>query len=207
MMLDAFPDRMVSAVEAALSAQRSVEFFKRTLAAARGDSSADQRSCSICLEEDLKEAVKWIDMDSGSICSNDKQWHAVTNVHQIIEHHKKLRKHLYWKALTCITLHYCDYNRLSRLVFWKDVGGHRSGTVVHHRVCTRLSQRLFARSRQALRNMSRQLAVKLRELCWHRVLIVWELWEMEGINGCVQLKNAVPVHPQLSNALDSCLNF
>eukprot|EP00435_Cladocopium_sp_Y103_P061078 s444_g22.t1 len=47
--------RMVSAAQAALSAQRSVEFFKRTLAAARGDSSADQRSCSICLEEDLKE--------------------------------------------------------------------------------------------------------------------------------------------------------
>lgn len=47
--------RMVSAAQTALSAQRSVEFFKRTLAAARGDSSADQRSCSICLEEDLKE--------------------------------------------------------------------------------------------------------------------------------------------------------
>lgn len=47
--------QMVEAVQAAVSAQRSVEFFKRTLAAARGDASADQRSCSICLEEDLTE--------------------------------------------------------------------------------------------------------------------------------------------------------
>ena len=31
-------------------------FFQRTLAAARGDASSEQRSCSICLEEDLQEA-------------------------------------------------------------------------------------------------------------------------------------------------------
>ncbi|CAK9057977.1 unnamed protein product [Durusdinium trenchii] len=52
---EAAKGRMVSAAQTALSAQRSVEFFKRTLAAARGEASAEQRSCSICLEEDLTE--------------------------------------------------------------------------------------------------------------------------------------------------------
>ena len=33
-------------------------FFKRTLAAARGEASAEQRSCSICLEDDLKEELR-----------------------------------------------------------------------------------------------------------------------------------------------------
>eukprot|EP00439_Symbiodinium_sp_Y106_P051898 s5187_g6.t3 len=48
-------DRMVAAAEAASSSQRSLQFFQRTLAAARGEASSEQRSCSICLEEDLNE--------------------------------------------------------------------------------------------------------------------------------------------------------
>jgi len=49
--------RVVSAMEALSSARRSAQFFERTLAAARGKASAEQRSCSICLEEDLPEEV------------------------------------------------------------------------------------------------------------------------------------------------------
>ncbi|CAE7582128.1 RAD5 [Symbiodinium sp. CCMP2456] len=52
---DVLQDRMVAAAEAASSSQRSLQFFQRTLAAARGEASSAQRSCSICLEEDLNE--------------------------------------------------------------------------------------------------------------------------------------------------------
>ncbi|CAE7266617.1 mus-41 [Symbiodinium natans] len=52
---EALKDRTVAAAEAASSSQRSLQFFQRTLAAARGDASSEQRSCSICLEEDLQE--------------------------------------------------------------------------------------------------------------------------------------------------------
>ncbi|CAE7941808.1 RAD5A, partial [Symbiodinium necroappetens] len=52
---DGLQDRMVAAAEAASSSQRSLQFFQRTLAAARGEASSEQRSCSICLEEDLNE--------------------------------------------------------------------------------------------------------------------------------------------------------
>ncbi|CAJ1351070.1 unnamed protein product [Effrenium voratum] len=51
----ALQDRVVAAAEAAASTQRSLQFFERTLAAARGEASAEERSCSICLEEDLQE--------------------------------------------------------------------------------------------------------------------------------------------------------
>lgn len=46
---------MIKAVQATLCARRSLEFFRRSLLAATGEASAEQRACSICLEEDLGE--------------------------------------------------------------------------------------------------------------------------------------------------------
>lgn len=45
--------KLMQAVEAFDVASRSQQFFERTLAATRGEASAEQRACSICLDDDI----------------------------------------------------------------------------------------------------------------------------------------------------------
>ena len=62
-------------VSLACEKRSTLRFFQRTLAAARGDASSEQRSCSICLEEDCNEV---------HVCIQPSFWE-VSNVYVSLE--------------------------------------------------------------------------------------------------------------------------